>query len=326
MLLYQFIYASVKNLKFLNFLTLFSLLWIKIRTFKIFKAFNLLSNDILLVTDEAIMNFNPETNVQKEIINITLIENSSDLGFITIAQFTEEEGGYILCRIKDTIFFIHKDVSTLLGSIQIEGLSNRYMELIPYLNIELKPTFIICLMGDESKLNIYMYQINLSAFNESESLYHEKKEIIYTDGTYGFIGFSGIACKLLNTPNKENMLTCFVSNCINFGLDILVFDQNNNFSSIYAIKSTVGINDIKFISIDNSPYKNISLLCFSEGSTFKCSIYYPEKKQWGNIVTYHKNCYFFSYNRGILYIEEQNESIIYCYKDAYNISFIKLDE
>ena len=326
MFLYQFTYTNIRYIKVLNFLIIFSLLWIKIENFKFFKAFNLLSNDILLVTDEGIENYNPETNEEKPIINITLFDSSGQLSYITFAQFSEEEGGYILCRIQDTIFFIKNDALTLLGSIQVNGLTDKYIQLIPYLNKEDKYTFITCLIGDGTKLNIYMHEINLSSFNESKLLYHEAKNIIYSDGTYGFIGISIVACKLLNTPNEKNMLTCFLSNSQNYGLDILVYDQNNNFSSIYAIKSTVGISDIKFITIDNSPSKNISLVCYMESSTFKCSLYYPEKKEWGNIVTYLKNCNFMIFERSIQYIREQKENVIYCYKGPKNISFIQLDE
>ena len=331
MFLYQFIYTKSRyiNIKILNFLITFSLFWIKIENFIFFKAFNLISNDILLVTDEGILNYNPETNTTIEIINITLFNSFGELDYISIGQFSEEEGGYILCRIQDNIFFIKKDALTILGSIQIEGLSNKYIELIPYLNKEDNYTFIICLIsliGDRRKLNIYMYEINLSSFNESKLLYHEPKDIIYTDGTHGYIGFPGIACKLLNTPNEENKLTCFISNSINYGLDILVFDQNNNFGSLYAIKSTKTIYNIKSFTIDNSPYKNISLVCYLEGSIFKCSKYYPEKMQWGEIATYFKDINYFSIYKGIQYIKEQKENILYCYKEQKIISFIKLDE
>ena len=326
MFLYQFPFTNIRYIKSLNFLIIFSLLWIKIENFVFFKAFNLISNDILLVSDEGIKNYNPETNTLKEIINITLFDSSGELNYITVSQFSEEEGGYILCRIQDTIFLIQNDAFTLLGSIQVSRLSNKFIELIPYLNKEDKHTFITCLIGDGPKLNIYMHEINFSSFNESKLLYHEAKDIIYTDGTYGFIGISITSCKLLNTPNEKNMLTCFVSNSINYGLDILVFDQNNNFSSKYAIKSTKGIFDIRFITIDKSPYKNISLVCYLEGSNFKCSLYYPEKKQWGNIITYLKNCYFQLSDIGTQYIKEQKENIIYCYKDQKNIIFLRLDE
>ena len=326
MFLYQIPYDNIRYIKVLNFLIIFSLLWIKIENFKFFKAFNLLSNDILLVTNEGIINYNPETNNQKEIINKTLFSSSEALSFITIAQFSEEEGGYILCRIQDTFFFIQNDALTLLGSIKIDGFSNQYIELIPYLNKEDKYTFITSLIGEGPKLNIYQHEINLSSFNESKLLYHEIKDIIYDDGTKGYIAISIIACKLLNTPNEENMLTCFITNSNNYGLDIVVFDQNNNFSRIYVIKGTVGINNIKFVTIDKSPYKNISLVCYIEGSTYKCSFYYPEKKQWGDTISYLNDCLFFALDRGIQYLKEQRENIIYCYKDQKIISFIKLDE
>ena len=205
MFLYQFTNSNIRNIKVLNFLIILSLLWIKIANFKFFKAFNLLSNDILLITDEGIINYNPETKQQKLIINITLFDSFGELDYISFAQFSEEEGGYILCRVRDIIFFIKNDALTLLGSIQVEEFSERYIELIPYLDKNDKYTFITCLIGDGPKLNIYMHEINLLSFNESKLLYHEVKNIIYTDGTYGFIGMSMVACKLLNTPNEKNL-------------------------------------------------------------------------------------------------------------------------
>ena len=55
---------KLKYLKIYFFSICNCLLIIKIKTFLNFKAFTLLSNDIILITDEGIIKYNPSTNTQ----------------------------------------------------------------------------------------------------------------------------------------------------------------------------------------------------------------------------------------------------------------------
>ena len=96
------------NLIFLVKFIVFLLFPSSIMNFKYFKAFNLLSNYLLIISDEGFIKYNPESEGQIIIESLNAIKNEQDLDFITVAQFPINEGGYIICRIQENIFFFLK--------------------------------------------------------------------------------------------------------------------------------------------------------------------------------------------------------------------------
>ena len=86
----------------------------EINSFDAFKAFNLNSNDLLLITDEGIILFNIKYNNQTLLIhNVTNKENFG-LEFISFAQFPEEQGGFIICRQQEYIYFLSEDATNCI--------------------------------------------------------------------------------------------------------------------------------------------------------------------------------------------------------------------
>ena len=134
-------YKHQMNYKLIFFTIILFTLNVPIASFKYFKAFNILSNDILLVTDIGIIKYNVESNSQYLIASYNNIINSDGtLEFITVSQFSSDDGGYIVCRINEYIYILSKDASFSFGNIILSEINQQYLELIPYIT---KHRFVI---------------------------------------------------------------------------------------------------------------------------------------------------------------------------------------
>lgn len=70
------------------------------KSFKYFKAFNLLSNNITLITDEGIFGYNKDKEEPFLIEYYTLINSQLEQEYISFTQFPLDKGGYAICRVK----------------------------------------------------------------------------------------------------------------------------------------------------------------------------------------------------------------------------------
>ena len=105
---------KIKNIPFnkLTFLLIICSLIIPSISFKYFKAHTLLSNKILLITNDGIIEYDPQLVTLKTIMNTSIIGSNSDLEFTSFAQFPSEEGGYIFCRLKENIYIFDESLDT----------------------------------------------------------------------------------------------------------------------------------------------------------------------------------------------------------------------
>ena len=309
--------------KFIIFLTIFLLLKSPVKSFKYFKAFNILSNDLLLISDEGIIKYNTESDTQNLVVSSNLV-SESNLEYITFSQFPSNEGGYIICRINEYIYILSEDATVSYGKITLEEIKDQHIELITYTTEDLKKFFIICYINNVMKITTIMHEINLVNFESSEIKYQNWNIITYEDGSIGTISLRSIGCKIINVQTKQNILTCFVSTSDNLCMNAISFDQDNNFTVIDISKHQISNNQIALITVDNSPNKRKSLVCYHDNGKFLCTVYNSETKEWSNIDTELENCNFYQYNRGLKYIND--EYFIYCYNSIEKVTFFKLDE
>ena len=127
------------------------LLIIQIESFQFYKAFILLSNDILLFTDEGII--------------------KNNLKYISFTKFTEGEGGYIICRLKNTIFVFNNNLDYKYGNFEINESENFYWDIKSY-KADGKIIIIFTYINLEQKMRFLKYQINLNQENNFVELIH----------------------------------------------------------------------------------------------------------------------------------------------------------
>ena len=131
-------------------------------SFKYFKAHTLLSNNILLITNEGIIEYDPQSATSKTIMNnSSLIPSDTDQEYISFAQFPSEEGGYIFCRLKEYIYIFDESLDTCYGSFLIET-NNIYCVLNPYRTLDGTNTIIVTYINNDQKLKTTIYKIDLN--------------------------------------------------------------------------------------------------------------------------------------------------------------------
>ena len=121
------------NFKLLLFFMIFFLLEIPVISFRYFKAFNILSSDILLISDEGIIKYNIELDIKYLIVPLSMENPSITMEYITVNQFSSDDGGYIICRINEYIYILSEDASISYGNITISDIHEQYIDLIPYI-------------------------------------------------------------------------------------------------------------------------------------------------------------------------------------------------
>ena len=109
----------------------------KIKTFHYFTAYNLLSGDILLITDEGIIKFDQDTQNQTLINEIDNFTDYEDLKYISFLQSPAELGNYLFCRIKQYIYIISSNSYNLINIITQNEILNYEASIIFYRNKEL---------------------------------------------------------------------------------------------------------------------------------------------------------------------------------------------
>ena len=317
-------YKYQMNYKLILFTIILFTLKVPITSFKYFKAFNILSNDILLVTDIGIIKYNIETDSQYLIVSYNnMISTDGTLEFITVAQFSSEDGGYIICRINEYIYILSKDASFSFGNIILSELHEQYIELIPYITKDSTKSFIICYIDDNHKITLILHEININKIEDSKIIYQNWQVVKYNENYIGTISLRSLSCKIMNSDIQENILTCFVPTSDNYCMNSISFEQDNNFTLIEVNKKEINIIS-SLITIDYGPNKEISLICFLNNGNFQCLKYYSTIKEWSNITTYLEGCDYYQFNRGLKYINE--EHLIYCYSSNTKINYKKLDD
>ena len=203
-------------------------------SFKYFKAHTLLSNNILLITNDGIIEYDPRSDTSKTIMVSDLITSNNELEFTSFAQFPSEEGGYIFCRLKEYIYIFDESLDTCYGSFLIET-SNIYCVLNPYRTLDGINTIIVTYINGQQKLKTTIYKIDLNNNDQLASSIgeNEKKAITKNKQEMNLLN-KGISCDLMYSLNYTyKLLTCFVLAQFTNSLEALVFDPENYLSFLY---------------------------------------------------------------------------------------------
>ena len=310
------------NFQLLLIFIIISLLKVPVVSFKYFKAFNILSNDILLISDAGIIKYNIELDIKYLIASFTIENPDFNIQYISENQFSSEDGGYIICRINEYIYILSEDASFSYGNITISEIHNKYIELIPYITSDSIKSFIVCYINDQSEIISILHGINIPKFEESKIIFQTNQRIEYEEGKIASISLRSIGCKLIDIENKQNILTCFIATNDNY-MNAISMEQENNFNQIEINRKDVNVI-ASLITVENGPNKANHLICFADSSIFRCIKYNSILKEWDNVTISLNECIFFHYNRGLKYINE--EYLVYCYNSYYQLTYIKLDE
>ena len=306
------------------------LLLINIKSFQNFNAFTLLSNDILLITDVGIFKYNPSTDTQTIIKSSNIISSQDDQNYISVSQFTENEGGYIICRLKKTIFVFNSNLNTEYGNFEVGEIESCYCDIKSYKTLNGEITIIISYINSECKIKILMYQININQQNNFSQLIHEDiRQVITKDRIPQIILNKGITCEIIVKSTYYNKLyACFVADIQTFSISASVFDLENDLSFLYFSENVIQIAGTLIIKSTISSNKKNVFICLIESNNYlTCLVYNSESNKLSDKIEFFDGCSLNSPNTGVKYVNEKNEYSAYCYSSQGNkMKFIKFDE
>ena len=233
---------------------IFLSLIIVMKSFIAFKPFSLSNNNILLVTEEGIYRFNIDSQ------NKYLI-NSFDNNFIflnienaDINKFSDDEGGYIFCKINIYIYIISKNADTLIDILILNDStsSKTQVSIIPYI-FDKNYYCILIYINDQYKIQINKFKINFNSPGNNELTVDK----IIEDNNLKYL--RGITCHLLySSIYQKNILICFVTNKNDYLINAIIFNPE----------------DMSLISVE---YKNIELYDKRETNYIRSIISYNNK-------------------------------------------------
>ena len=145
------------------------------------------------------------------------------------------------------------------------------------------------------------------------------------DGSYVKFVPDLITCSLLQSKRMVDSLTCLTLNSESY-LGLVTFEITDSFTVVDYQIVDKGRNIISLSSIAKES-KDEALFCFIDKTKYlKCFKYYSKTGKISRIDKYLKNCIYYKNNKGIRYVMEREEYLLYCYQEnEYNLAYTKLD-
>ena len=290
---------------------------------KFFKAYNLLSQELLLISNEGIILLNSESGDKTNILSFNdIITNENDLQFVSFNQPSYLDRN-IICRVKEYIFIFSSLDYYLIKTLTLSHISNKEASVVPFKDKYENEYIFICYINDSKELNIEKY--TATEDNIDVSIKDITKIIEYNDNTTEHSKNDGISCQLMNLSEYENnLLICFIQSESNY-LNGLAFDPENNLSYLFLLTNKNINIEINIIKSAISSDETNCLICYegnANSSIFQCIAFNIEYKIWSEhyqFIYYAFNENLFDFN--VNYIDEKNEYFIY-FPNSYLKYFI----
>ena len=242
------------------FLFMFIALISTIKSIIYLNAFNLISDDILLITDDGIIIYNTNSKNQNLIKSFNYTVDSNLKSLMNFAQYPSTEEGYIFCRV-DTHFYIISNIdNSLIEAMTIDEIKDIMISITPYKSKDNQFYCIINYINDESKLVLKSFKINYNT-NYSIELEIDKVYDHYEDNTEIILEV-GISCELIYSNNNDNnLLICFAEDRSFNSIVAIAFEPEKNMNLLYSSMDTNQNNGAYYIKSINN--KNICLICYN---------------------------------------------------------------
>ena len=319
---------KIKNILLINKLnvTLIILMFfcqIKFTTQQIFMHSKVLQSEkILTVNENGIIIYNQNLEQINQIVNNSqLINSNSDLYYVDISQFLDDENFLIFIRVKEK-FYLISDKTNEENKLLFEttnDYNNIGIKLLPYKYYNSSYLIFICYIKN-TKLIID----EIKVINNSTGYFLEKNNQLI-DETYNFN--SCYSCEMMYSfSNFSKIISCFyILNNEPYSLSVSSFYPNSlkkipelsnqqiGYWKSATIKSTVNKDQTK------------SLICFTNGTAY-CTIFDIDKNKFSNAIHIFDNCLASVQNLLTKFNSDKNEFIISCKTDIKIISIMMLDK
>ena len=299
---------------------LFNLIFLSLiiirNSFITFKSYNLLNENILLVTDEGIYKLNLES---KKNSLISTYDNDLDNEVIVYAEInkmSDNEGGYIFCKVLNYIYILTKDGDIIIDTLKLDDFSSHtQVSIIPYMS-DNNYYCTLLYINNQNKIQINKIKINFDSPDGNELIIDKTIE----DNNMKY--WTGITCQLLfSSLYQKNIIICFATNFNDYLINGIIFDpENMSLLSVEYKNINIDIDskrDTNFIRSIITYNNEILLICQDQNAyPLRCQLYDSENNIWSDYI------YLGSSFMGIqsdfsFHMTNQNEYIFY-YNNKYN--------
>ena len=176
-------------------------------------AYTLYNQNILIISNDGIHFYNSDLNEDedKKILFEKKILLQTEFEKTVIAQFSEEDGGYIIIIVSDTLY-IFQENGTPITSINLSNtISSIHYCLIPYKKENDFLYYIISYPIGIKSFNLTYFKFDLNSPNSNEIIKSKNIETLLSTNSSPY-EFVGVNCILMtNSENKKiSMLLCFI--------------------------------------------------------------------------------------------------------------------
>ena len=289
---------------------IFFLLFPIFKQFKYFRAYNLPTNEILLISEEGIIITDIENKSPQNIHQLELFTSNEDLKYISFNKLVLFDETYLFCRVKQFLYILSYNLYSIFYTLTISDMVQSQVSLIPFIDKNNNNLIIIAYINTKKELILEAYKI----LDDTASLTNKVTKTIEKDGISEYSFDYGLSCEMMSTPNYSNdLLVCFVASESNY-LNVLVFDPENDFSYMYLVTYETQIENINLIKSAVYTDKTSCFICLevnSNGYGYGCIAFNFEHQIWSefNLIIGFSDGY--EYDFEVYYIEEKNEYFAY---------------
>ena len=288
------------------------------KSFIAFKPFSLENNNILLVTEKGIYRFNLDSQNKYLINNYDEHIESEVIEYAEINKMSDNEGGYIFCKVFGSIYILTKDGDIIIDTLILNDYASAYTQvsIIPYMS-DNNYYCALLYINNQNKIKINQFKIN---FNSSEGNELTVDKIIEDNNMLYWLG---ITCQLLySSLYQKKIIICFATNFNDYLINGIIFDPEDMSILSVEYKSNISIDidsqrDTNFIR-SIITYNNEILFICQDQSAFplRCQLYDLKNNIWSDYINLGSTFYGIQSDFN-LYMTNQNEYIVY-YNSKYN--------
>ena len=218
------------------------------------------NENILLITKDQITFYDSSLTSIIKVYNLSESEIASDVDETyktNIYQYSQEDNSYILVSVKDQLYFFDEEgnyINKVNLSLELNSIS--YYEITPIKNKGNNLYYIIAYTNKtEFTLNFFYYKMNIISYENSLILNYTYITKIISGNNVMSIS-NNVACVLMNSKEKNDILTCFYSllypiqiSITSFSLDNDYMNELESYSTQLLFDKTTDLNFFKAISI-----------------------------------------------------------------------------
>ena len=252
------------NIIFLSFLISNSKEQRKILSINFPNILTLLNQNIIMVAQDGIHYFNSDLTIEdvsKKIIFENQVLNSEQDEKTSIAQFSSEDGGYIIVLSLNIIYFLTSEGIFIDSKNLSSIIDGEHYCITPYKNDNNNLHYIIDYPSSDNEYKGFTLLYSIYSLS-SQSIHIVNSKIIEVKiGSYNNNPsyLEGVSCLILTHPSLNyNILTCFYGVSYVIEIQSKSFDLNNNLEEIsdlfyycYDLEQTGNIQYISVVPNEN---------------------------------------------------------------------------